>query len=96
MRLWSFTQDPLSLTQKMLLRTTSRITTRSGAALTKSISRAAVSQDASLMIGSGPSANSARSPFSHKTGIVFNSGIAPILEAEIETQRAETREGRNQ
>jgi hypothetical protein len=49
-----------------------------------------------LMIGSGPSANSARSPFSHKTGIVFNSGIAPILEAEIEIQRAETREGRNQ
>jgi len=34
--------------------------------------------------------------FSHKTGIVFNSGIAPILEAEIEIQRAETREGRNQ
>src|SRR6266436_625820 len=72
----------------MPLRITSRITTRSGAALMKSISRAAVSQAVNLMIGSGPSANSERSLFSHKTGIVLSS-IAAILETEIEIQRAE-------
>jgi hypothetical protein len=93
-RLWNFTQDPISLAQKMLPRTTSRITTRSGAALTKSISSAGVSQAASLMIGSGPSANSERSLFSHRTGIVFSS-IAAILETEIEIQRTETMGRRN-
>jgi hypothetical protein len=47
------------------------------------------------MIGSGPSANSERSLFSHKTGIVFSS-IAAILETEIEIQRTETMGRRNQ
>jgi hypothetical protein len=55
----------------------------------KFISRAAVSQVANLMIGSGLSANSARSLFSNKTGIVFSS-IAANLETEIEVERAET------
>ncbi len=53
-----------------------------------SISRAAVSQAANLMIGSGPSANSERALFSHKTGIVLSS-IAAILGTEIEIQHAE-------
>ena len=83
------TQKPISLAQKMPLRITNRITTRSGAALMKSISRAAVSQAANLMIGSGPSANSGRSLFPHQTGIVL-SGIGEILGTEIEIQRAET------
>ena len=55
----------------------------------KFISRATVSQTANLMIGSGLSANSARSLFSHETGIVFSS-IAANLETEIEVERAET------
>ncbi len=55
----------------------------------KFISRAAVFQAANLMIGLGPSANSERSLFSHKTGIVFSS-IAAILETEIAVERAET------
>jgi len=44
-------QNPFSLARKMPLRTTSRITTRSDAALMKFISGAAVSQAANLMIG---------------------------------------------
>ncbi len=55
----------------------------------KFISRAAVFQAANLMIGLGPSANSERSLFSQKTGIVFSS-IAAILETEIAVERAET------
>jgi hypothetical protein len=89
-RFWNSTQKAISLAQKMPL----RITTRSGAALMKSISRAAVSQAANLMIGSGPSANSERSRFSHQTGIVLSS-IAAILETEIEIQHAEIMGRRN-
>ena len=85
MRFWNSTQKAISLAQQMPL----RITLRSGAALMKSISRAAVSQAANLMIGLGLSANSARSLFSHQTGTVFSS-IAEILETEIEVERAET------
>jgi len=96
MRLCSFTKEPFNLSPRTLLQTTGRITTRSGAVLTKSISKAAVSQAANLMIGLGPSANYERSPFSHKTGIVFSGGIAPIPETEIEIQRTATMERRNQ
>ena len=89
MKFWNSTQNPFSLARKMPLPTTSRITTRSSAALMKFISRAAVFQAANLMIGLGLSANSARSLFSHKTRIIFSS-IAAILETEIEVERAET------
>jgi hypothetical protein len=46
------------------------------------------------MIGSGPSGNSGRPLFSHKTGMVFG-GMGEILGTEIEIQRAETMERSN-
>ncbi len=60
MRLWSFTQAPFSLTQKILLQTTHQVTKKSGTAHMKSILSVAASQAMSLMIGSGPNANSKR------------------------------------
>src|SRR5580692_666596 len=37
----------------------------------------------SLMIGSGPNANSKRSLFSHETGIVFNSGLYRLRKLKL-------------
>src|SRR4029077_8907631 len=58
MRMWSFTQAPSSLTQKIVLQTTHQITIRSGAARSKFIWSAAACQGVSLRIGSRLKTNS--------------------------------------
>src|SRR5580704_11964869 len=69
------TQLPFSFTQKMLLQTTHQPTKRSGGAHMKSTLSVTASQAMSLMIGSGPNANSKRSLFSHETGIVVRTTL---------------------
>jgi hypothetical protein len=69
------TQLPFSLTQKMLLQTTHRVTKRSGAAHMKSTLSVTAMQAMRLMIGLGQNANSKRSLFSPETGIVFTTRL---------------------
>jgi hypothetical protein len=77
----------------MLLQTTHQVTKTSGAVHMKSILSVTAFQAMSLMIGSGPNANSKSSLFSPKTGIAFRS---TTTRTEIDIQRMGTMERRNQ
>ena len=90
MRLWSFTQAPFSLTQKIPPQTMRQVAKKSGSAHMKSILSVAASRAMSLMIGSGPNVNSKRSLFSNEAGIVFSSGVALTRKTEIDNRRMET------
>jgi hypothetical protein len=93
MRLWSFTQAPFRLTQKVLLQTGRQVTKKSGAAHMKFILSVTACQAMSLMIGSGLNVSSKRSLFSNEAGIVFSSSATPTPRTEIDIQRTETVEG---
>ncbi len=90
------TQVPFSLVQRILLQTTHRVMKKSGAAHMKSILSVTDYQAMSLMIGSGPNVNSKRSLYSNAVGIVFSRSVTPAPRTEIEIQRMETMERRNQ
>ena len=63
-------QGPFSR-QKKYLCATGQLTSKSGSAHTKFISRAAPVQVKNLTIGSGPNANSNGSHFLHEVGFAF-------------------------
>jgi hypothetical protein len=90
------TQVPLSLMQWMPLQTTHQATKVSGAAPMKFILSVMATLAMSLKIGSGPNVNSKRSRFSNEAGIVFSSRTTPTPRMEIDIQRKEKMEGRNQ
>ena len=78
------------------LQTTHQVAKELGAAPMKSILSGMASRAMRLKTGSGPNVNSKRSHFSNEAGIVFGSNANPTPRMEIDIQRKEKMEGRNQ
>src|SRR5260370_2342136 len=83
MLIQSFAQHLSSRRQTRHLNARHQVTKKSGGAHMKSISSVTAAQGTSLMIGSGPNANSKRSVFSHETGIAFNNGSPRLRKLKL-------------